>query len=66
MDARLHRREQHGDDANTVTAVPALDRPATLMFEAGTVTVDTGCNTGSGGYQASGDEITFGSDRHRR
>ena len=46
-------------NANTVTAVPALDRPATLTFEGGTVTVDTGCNTGSGGYEASGDEITF-------
>ena len=46
-------------NANTVTAVPALDTPATLVFEAGTVTVSTGCNSGSGGYQASGDEITF-------
>ena len=47
-------------DANTVTAVPALDRPATLSFEEGTVTVDSGCNTGSGSYEATADEITFG------
>ena len=46
--------------ANTVTAVPALDQPATLTFDAGTVAVGTGCNTGSGGYQVAGDEITFG------
>ena len=30
------------------------------MFDAGTVAVSTGCNTGSGGYQVAGDEITFG------
>ena len=52
--------ETHGTSANTVTAVPALDQPATLTFDAGTVTVGTGCNTGSGGYQVAGDEITFG------
>ena len=46
-------------NANTVTAVPALDRPATLTFDGTTVSVDTGCNTGSGGYQMSGSEITF-------
>jgi heat shock protein HslJ len=46
-------------DANTTTAVPELDRTPTLTFDAGTVAVDTGCNTGSGGYTVSGGEITF-------
>ena len=46
-------------DANTITAVPALDRTPTLTFESGTVSVDTGCNTGSGGYTVSGAELTF-------
>jgi heat shock protein HslJ len=47
-------------DANTTTAVPALDRTPTLTFDGATVSVDTGCNTGSGSYEVSGDEITFG------
>ena len=46
-------------DAVTVTAVPALERPATLVFDAGAVSVDTSCNIGGGGYQLSGSEITF-------
>lgn len=33
---------------------------ATMVFAAGTVSVDTGCNTGSGNYERSGDKITFG------
>ena len=48
-----------GNDAITVTAVPALERPATLTFDAGEVSVDTSCNVGGGGYQVSGSEITF-------
>jgi heat shock protein HslJ len=46
-------------DAETVTAVPVLERPSTLMFDAGQVSVDTSCNVGGGGYQVSGNEITF-------
>ena len=44
-----------GNDAITVTAVPALERPATLMFDAGEVSVDTSCNIGGGGYEVVGE-----------
>ena len=45
---------------STVTAVPAGVRTPTLEFEGGTVAVDAGCNTGSGSYEVSGDQVTFG------
>lgn len=38
----------------------AGERPPALTFEDGTLAVDTGCNTGSGDYEVSGDEITLG------
>ncbi len=48
--------------ADAVTSV-AVVRPPTLTFAAGQVgqvAVDTGCNTGSGPYEATATEITFG------
>ena len=45
---------------STVTAVPAGAGPSTLVFDGTAVAVDTGCNTGSGGYTVSGDQLTFG------
>lgn len=45
---------------STVTAVPAGAGPATLVFNGSTVDIDTGCNTGSGGYTVDGDQITWG------
>jgi heat shock protein HslJ len=47
-------------DANVTTAIAEGVRRPTLVFDAGTVAVDTGCNTGSGGYTVAGDQITFG------
>jgi heat shock protein HslJ len=44
---------------SSVSSVPA-GANATLTFQAGTVAVDTGCNTGSGSYAVAGDAITFG------
>ena len=47
---------------STTTAIaPGVQKP-TLQFDAGTgtVAVDAGCNTGSGGYTVAGDQITFG------
>ena len=38
---------------------PASSAP-TLLFEAGTVAVDTSCNTGSGPYTVVGETVTFG------
>ena len=47
--------------ADAVTSV-AVARPPTLTFAGGRwqVAVDTGCNTGSGTYEATATEITFG------
>lgn len=45
-------------EGEVASSTPA-GAPATLLFEQDTVTVDTGCNTGSGGYRATGDRITF-------
>jgi len=47
-------------DANTTTAAPELDRPATLSFDGGTVSIETGCNGGSGAYEVAGDSVMFG------
>ena len=46
----------------TVDSAPvaAGDRPPTLTFDATNVAVDTGCNSGSGGYTADATTITFG------
>ena len=35
------------------------ERPPTLTFEGGTLAVDTGCNTGGGDYEISGDQVTL-------
>jgi heat shock protein HslJ len=45
---------------STTTPVPPGVRRPTLRLTAGTVTVDTGCNSGSGTYTLAGDQITFG------
>lgn len=47
-------------DGGTTTAVPAGVRTPTVRLDAGTVTVDSGCNTGSGTYTVASDQITFG------
>lgn len=44
---------------STTTAIAAGVRKPTIQFDAGTVTVDTGCNTGTGTYTVA-DQITFG------
>lgn len=46
--------------ADAVSSVPVDVRAPTLKFEAGQVTVDAGCNTGSGTYEATDQDITFG------
>jgi heat shock protein HslJ len=46
-------------DGDAVSSVPAGVRPPTLSFNSGQVMVDTSCNTGSGGYEVVGSEITF-------
>jgi heat shock protein HslJ len=44
---------------STVSSVPA-GAAASLTFEGGTVTVEAGCNSGSGTYTVTGDSIAFG------
>ena len=44
---------------DAVSSVPA-DAHAGLRFDASTVAVQTGCNSGSGGYQSTDSTITFG------
>jgi heat shock protein HslJ len=46
--------------ADAVSSLPAGARVPTLQFDAGRVLVDAGCNTGSGDYEATGRDITFG------
>ena len=46
-----------GDAASSLPAGAA--RPPTLIFETGALTLDTGCNNGSGSYTVAGDAITF-------
>lgn len=45
--------------ADAVSSVPVGVRPPTLVFAGGQVEVDTGCNTGSGSYEATDGEVTF-------
>ncbi|MFL6144862.1 MAG: META domain-containing protein [Labedaea sp.] len=45
-------------DGETAASVP-VGVPAGLTFGSGTVTVEAGCNRGSGSYAVSGDTITF-------
>ena len=45
---------------DAASSLPAGVRAPTLTFTAGTVAVDTGCNTGSGTYTVEGDAVTFG------
>jgi heat shock protein HslJ len=42
-----------------VSSVPGTAQ-ASLVFDATSVAVETGCNSGSGGYEATDDVITFG------
>jgi heat shock protein HslJ len=46
-------------DGEVVSSVPAT-ASASLLFEADTVAVSSGCNSGSAGYQVSGESIRFG------
>ena len=45
---------------DAVSSVPTGGRVPAIRLEGGTVTVDTGCNTGNGTYTISGADITFG------
>lgn len=45
--------------ADAVSSLPLGARPPTLLFENGNLSVDTGCNTGRGGYTIDGDTVTF-------
>ncbi len=42
------------------TSIPAAGAAPTLLFEDGSVAVDTGCNTGGGPARVLGDTVTFG------
>ncbi len=44
---------------DAVSSVPA-GAQASLVFDASSVAVESGCNSGSGGYELQGDLITFG------
>ena len=44
---------------DAVSSIPAGGRVPTLRFEGGALAVDTGCNTGTGGYTIAGPDITF-------
>lgn len=46
--------------ADAVSSLPAGVRVPTLQFDAGRVLVDAGCNTGSGPYEATEQDVTFG------
>ncbi|MET0910631.1 MAG: META domain-containing protein [Ilumatobacteraceae bacterium] len=46
--------------ADAVSSIAFPGRVPSLLMEDGTVTVDTGCNTGTGTYEISGTDITFG------
>jgi heat shock protein HslJ len=46
--------------ADAVSSVPSDVRTPTLQFDGGQVLVDAGCNTGSGSYEATAPDITFG------
>ena len=46
--------------ADAVSSVPSDIRVPTVQFDGGQVSVETGCNTGSGEYEVTADEITFG------
>ena len=45
---------------DAASSLPAGVRAPTLTLEGGNVLVDTGCNTGRGGYTITGDALTFG------
>ena len=46
--------------ANDAVSSIATDATASLVFDATSVAVETGCNSGSGGYEATDTTITFG------
>ena len=45
---------------DAVSSIAAGGRVPAVRLEGGTVTVDTGCNTGTGTYEISGTAVTFG------
>ncbi len=45
---------------DAASSLPAGVRAPTLTLEGGNLLVDTGCNTGRGGYTIAGDAVTFG------
>ncbi|MET0457646.1 MAG: META domain-containing protein, partial [Ilumatobacteraceae bacterium] len=45
---------------DAASSIPAGGRAPSLRLDGGTITVDTGCNTGSGTYTLDGTDITFG------
>ena len=47
-------------EGDLATSIPAGVNAPTLLFEAGTVSVDTSCNTGTGSYTIDGETVTFG------
>lgn len=51
---------QEINTSNASATVRAGVRTPTLTFQGGTVAVDTGCNTGSGGYTLGDGTVTFG------
>ncbi len=52
------------ESATATGVVAAGERAPTLTFDGTTVAVDTGCNTGSGGYTVAGDADHVRADRH--
>ena len=58
LEGRAWRLDRYVDAGATGT-VPAGVPPATLLFEGGVATVDTGCNTGSVDYEIAGATVTF-------
>ncbi len=48
------------NSAQASSSLPAGGRPPTVVFQGGTVAVDTGCNTGSGSYTLAEGSVTFG------
>src|SRR4051794_19084083 len=46
--------------AQAVSSIPPGVPPSTLTFDAGSVAVDTGCNTGRGSYTVVGGTVMFG------
>ena len=58
--ARGHPLGRHQHDRERGGQQRPRGRQASLVFDASSVAVETGCNSGSGGYEAQDDLITFG------